>query len=539
MVNSSVRVAIVGSGFAGLGLAIRMRQQGIDDFVVLERADEVGGTWRDNTYPGLTCDVPSHLYSFSFAPNADWSRSFSPQAEILEYLKGCADRYGIRRFVRFGHEVKAARWDDQAQRWCIETSQGEWTAQVLVAGMGPLSEPSTPELSGLDTFEGTTFHSAAWDHAHDLTGERVAVVGTGASSIQFVPQIQPEVAGLQVYQRTAPWIVPRTDRRISRLERFLLRRMPGVQRAWRAAIYWGRETYAWGFVKPRRIRHLQRLAIAHMRRQVRDPGLREKLTPDYVIGCKRILISNDYYPALTRPNVEVVTDGITEVRPHSIVTADGTERTVDTIIFGTGFHVTDPPAAGRLWGEGGILLADAWRDGMEAYLGSTIAGFPNLFMLIGPNTGLGHTSMVFMIESQISYVLDCLRTMDEQGLASVDVRPVSSGPTTRSSRPSWRTRSGTWVAARAGISTTGAGTPRSGPPTPGASGAAPAASTPTRTRRWRPLPPGRTPSWPRRDRAAEPRNLHRNARIRALSGPASGRMAAANALSGRHDPPVA
>jgi cation diffusion facilitator CzcD-associated flavoprotein CzcO len=423
MVDRDVRVAVVGTGFAGLGMAIRLRGAGIEDLVVFERADDVGGTWRDNTYPGCTCDVPSHLYSFSFAPNPDWSRSFSPQPEILSYLRGCADRYGVRPHIRFGHEVRAARWDETAGRWRIETSQGEYTAQMLVAGMGPLSEPSVPSLPGLSSFEGTVFHSAQWNHSHDLAGERVAVIGTGASAIQFVPKIQPQVASLLVFQRTPPWIVPRTDRRISRVERFLLRRLPGVQQAWRGAIYWGRETFVWGFVRPRVIRNLQRLARGHLRRQVPDPVLASQLTPDYTIGCKRILISNDYYPALSQPNVSLVTSAVASVRPRSVVSADGVEHPVDTIIFGTGFHVTDPPAATRVWGRDGLLLADAWRDGMSAYLGGAIARFPNMFMLIGPNTGLGHTSMVFMIESQIAYVLDCLRVMSQRGLATVSVRP--------------------------------------------------------------------------------------------------------------------
>jgi len=422
---SHTRVAIVGSGFAGLGLAIRLRQEGRHDFVVFERADEVGGTWRDNSYPGCACDVPSNLYSFSFAPNPDWTRSFSPQPEILDYLRGCADRFGVRPHIRFGHEVLDARWDEAERRWHITTSHGEHTADYLALGIGPLSDPAVPDLPGLDTFEGTVFHSARWDHDHDLRDERVAVIGTGASAIQFVPQIQPLVGRLHLFQRTAPWVVPRTDRRFSQLQHRLMRHLPGYQRALRTLIYWARETYVWGFVRPRVIRRLQGLAVRHLERQVPDPALRAKLVPDYTIGCKRILISSDYYPSLAEPNVEVVTEGVTEVRPKSVVAADGTEREVDTIVFGTGFHVTEPRAAGKVFGTGGRSLRDAWESsgGMSAYLGGAITGFPNLFMLIGPNTGLGHTSMVFMIESQLAYVLDCLRYMDEHGVATVDVRP--------------------------------------------------------------------------------------------------------------------
>ncbi|HEX6417875.1 MAG TPA: NAD(P)/FAD-dependent oxidoreductase [Acidimicrobiales bacterium] len=419
-----VRVAIVGAGFAGLAMAIRLKQAGIDDFVVFERGDDVGGTWRDNTYPGAACDVPSHLYSFSFAPNPRWSRSFSPQHEILDYLRDTARRHGVMPRIRLGTPVTGMRWIDAARVWRVDTPGGSVTANVLVPGMGALSEPKLPDIPGLDRFEGTLFHSAAWDHDHDLAGETVAVVGTGASSIQFVPEIQPAVGRLHVFQRTPPWVIPRTDRPLTPAEHRLFRAVPAAQRAVRAAIYWGRELYAWGFARPRRMRAPQRLALAHLRRQVPDPELRARLTPDYTMGCKRILISNDWYPALTRPNVELVTDRIAEVRARSIVTADGTERPVDTIICGTGFHVTDFPAGDHIHGPGGESLGDVWRGrgSMEAYLGTAVAGFPNLFLLVGPNTGLGHTSMVFMIESQVNYVLGALRHMTGAGATTVEVR---------------------------------------------------------------------------------------------------------------------
>ena len=417
------RVAVVGSGFAGLGMAIRLRRAGIEDFVVLERADDVGGTWRDNSYPGCACDVPSHLYSFSFAPNPAWTSTFSPQPEIWDYLRACAQRYGVMEHIRFGHEVHDAAWDEDAQHWCIETSQGALTAQVLVLGTGPLSAPSIPDLPGLERFEGTTFHSATWDHDHDLDGERVAVVGTGASAIQFVPQIQPRVGKLHVFQRTAPWIMPRPDRPLKPWERRLYRALPAAQLLMRAGIYWARESFVLGFRHPRVMRLGQRLALRHLHRQVGDPELRRKLTPTYRMGCKRVLISNDYLPALTRPNVELVTDAIAEVRPRSIVTADGIEREVDTIIFGTGFHVTDMPAAERVRGADGRSLAEHWNGSPQAHMGAMVAGYPNLFFLVGPNTGLGHNSIVFMIESQCNYVLSALRLMDQRGAAELDVRP--------------------------------------------------------------------------------------------------------------------
>ncbi len=428
-----VKVVIIGSGFAGLGMAIRLKEAGISDFVVLERAGEVGGTWRDNTYPGAACDVPSHLYSFSFAPNPNWSSSFSPQHEIQDYLRRTAGDFGVRPHLRFGAEVRHARWDEPTARWQVETTQARYEAQFLVSATGALSDPSVPELPGLERFAGTTFHSARWRHDHDLTGERVAVIGTGASAIQFVPQIQPRVGRLAVFQRTPPWIVPRWDRRFTRPERWLFRHLPVIQRLARNGIYWSREAYVFGFAfDPRLMKGAELVARAYLRRQVPDSGLRARLTPDYTIGCKRILISNDYLPALSKPNVDLVTAGIAEVRERSIVTADGTQRPVDTIIFGTGFHVTDIPVASRLAGRGGLLLSEHWRGGMHAHRGTTTAGFPNLFVLVGPNTGLGHSSQVVMIESQIAYVVDALRRASACGAATIEVRPEAEA--------AWNTR---------------------------------------------------------------------------------------------------
>lgn len=419
-----VRVAVIGTGFAGLGMAVALKRAGIDEFVLLERADDVGGTWRDNTYPGCACDVPSHLYSFSFAPNREWSHSFSPQPEIWDYLRRCVDNYGLGPHLRLRHEVTGAAWDDGAARWRIDTTAGPITADVLVSGTGALSEPSLPDLPGLGVFEGRMFHSAHWDHEHDLTGERVAVIGTGASAVQFVPEIRPKVAHLTVFQRTAPWIVPRFGREFSPRERAMHRRLPVSQRLARAWIYWSREVLVLPFTRrPNLMRFIQKVAAAHLRRQVRNPELRAKLTPDYRIGCKRILLSDDYYPALQHHNVELVTDAIAEVRPRAVVTADGREHPADTIIFGTGFRVTAAPVASLVRGRDGRTLAEHWSDGMQAYRGTTVAGFPNFFMLVGPNTGLGHSSMVFMIESQVRYVMDSLREMAERGADVVEVMP--------------------------------------------------------------------------------------------------------------------
>lgn len=418
-----VEVAIVGSGFGGLGAAIRLKQEGIHDLVLLERADDVGGTWRDNTYPGCACDVQSHLYSFSFAPNPEWSRAFSPQPEIQAYLKRCAEEFGVMPHVRLGHEVRGAAWDADALRWRIETTRGPFSARVLVVAAGALSDPVVPPLPGLETFRGAAFHSARWDHGFDLRGRRVAVVGTGASAIQFVPEIQPLVSRLHLFQRTAPWIIPRHDHALSPRRQRLYRRFPAAQRAVRGAIYLLREGMVLGFRHPRMMRLAQRAALRHLERGVPDPALRAKLTPDFTMGCKRVLLSNDYLPALSRPNVEVVTERIAEVRAETIVTADGVEREVDAILFGTGFQPTDPPLGRAIRGRGGRTLAQAWEGSPRAHLGSTVAGFPNLFFLLGPNTGLGHTSVVYMIEAQVEHLLAAMHHMRERGVAALEPRP--------------------------------------------------------------------------------------------------------------------
>jgi cation diffusion facilitator CzcD-associated flavoprotein CzcO len=416
-------VAIVGSGFAGLGMAIRLREAGIEDFVVLERADDVGGTWRDNSYPGCACDVPSHLYSFSFAPNPGWSHTYSSQPEIREYLRHVVDRFGIAPHIRLSCTVQGARWDEDAKRWEIQTSQGPVRARVLVSGTGPLVEPKIPDFPGLERFEGPMFHSARWDHSVSLAGKRVAAIGTGASAIQFVPAIAPDVAQLHVFQRTPPWVMPHSSRPVTRFEKTLYRRFPPAQRLVRGAIYASRELLVLGFVKhPRLMPLLERVARRHMTRHLTDPELVRKATPDYTIGCKRILPSNGWYPALARDNVELVTDAVTEIRERSVATADGTEREVDAIVFGTGFHVVDMPVGRLVHGRGGTTLADVWNGSPRAHLGCTVAGFPNLFILLGPNTGLGHNSMVYMIESQISYVLGALRELRSRGADLVEVR---------------------------------------------------------------------------------------------------------------------
>jgi len=421
---SHTRIAIVGAGFAGLGAAIRLRQEGIDDFVVFEKNGDVGGTWWDNSYPGCRCDVPSHLYSFSFALNPEWSNTYSPQPEIWAYLRQTAERFGVLPHIRLNTAVTDASWDTAGGRWRLETAEGVHTADVLIGGNGALSEPSTPDIPGLDRFQGKAFHSARWDSNEQLAAKRVGVIGTGASAIQIVPSIQPDVAQIHVFQRTPPWVVPHSSRPITEIERTVYKRVPGAQRAVRALVYWSRELVAYGMTRnPRMLKPVRRLATRHLRDQVKDPALRKKLKPRYTPGCKRLLPSNDYYPALTKDNVEVVTDGVTELRERSIVTADGTEREIDVLVLATGFHVTDNPMMEHIRGRDGRSLLEQWRaSGAQAYLGTTVQNFPNLFLLAGPNTGIGHTSLVFMIEAQIDYVIGALRAMDTRQAATVEIR---------------------------------------------------------------------------------------------------------------------
>ena len=413
-----VRVAVIGAGFGGLGAGIRFLDAGIRDFAILERGDAVGGTWRDNTYPGCACDVPSHLYSFSFAPNPRWSRSFSGQPEIRAYLEDVADRPGLRARLFLNAAVTGALWQEADSRWRISTSRGELTADVLVSAGGPLSEPSTPDIPGLDAFPGAVFHSARWDHETDLAGKRIAVIGTGASAIQLVPRLQRKAAQLILFQRTPAWVMPRRDRRITGLEKWLYAHVPPTQRLARLGIYLGREATVVGFVKrPAILKAAQRVALHHLGRAVKDPELRAKLTPRYVMGCKRVLLSNDYYPALAQPNAEVVAAGLAAVEGNTLIGSDGTRHEVDAIVFATGFHTVDMPMARQVWGVGGRSLAEVWGGDMRALRGTTVAGFPNLCFVIGPNTGLGHNSMVHIIESQLSYIVDFVQSVGRPGAA--------------------------------------------------------------------------------------------------------------------------
>ncbi|MET1078098.1 MAG: NAD(P)/FAD-dependent oxidoreductase [Pseudomonas sp.] len=419
-----LQVLIIGTGFAGLGLAIRLRQAGIEDFLLLEKAHALGGTWRDNRYPGAACDVPSHLYCFSFEPKADWSRTYAPQAEILAYLQHCADKYGVSAHIRFGAEVEAARFDASTGLWQVSCGNGQVLhARALVSACGQLNRPAYPLIEGQQRFQGETFHSACWNPDYDLRGKRVAVIGSGASAVQFVPQIVPQVAGLLLFQRSAPYVIAKPDRAYRPWEQRLLRRCPGLLRLDRGLKYLQHEVRALAFIAfPR----LMALYIGrfrrHLARAVSDPALRRQLTPDYPLGCKRILISNDYYPALTQAQVRVVSQPIQRLTEQAVVTGDGEVHQVDAIIYASGFAATDFLAPMRINGLAGRELNQAWREGAEAYKGISVSGFPNLFLLYGPNTNLGHNSIVYMLESQFAYVLGCLDWLRQPGLRYLDVK---------------------------------------------------------------------------------------------------------------------
>ncbi len=414
------RTLIIGSGFSGLGMGIALQQQNVD-FLILEKADDIGGTWRDNTYPGCACDIPSHMYSFSFEPKPDWQHMWSFQPEIQDYLQGVTDKYGLRRYIRFNSHVDRAHWDDDEMRWHVFTDDGrEFVAQFVVSGAGGLHIPLIPDFDGLDDFRdagGTVFHSAEWDHGVDLTGKRVAVIGTGASAIQIVPEIVKDVAALQLYQRTPAWVMPRPNNPIPPWMRQMFTYVPGTRAAMRAGIYWIHETVGFAMTKqPRLLKLGELMGKWNIRRSVKDPQLRKKLTPNYRAGCKRILNSDTYYVGIANPKTEVITDGIARFTKTGIVAGDGTEREVDVVVCATGFHVTDSYTYVDIKGRAGEDLVDRWnREGIAALRGITIADVPNLFFLLGPNTALGHNSVVFMIESQIRYAAHAIAAVDKRG----------------------------------------------------------------------------------------------------------------------------
>ncbi|AHM63510.1 4-hydroxyacetophenone monooxygenase HAPMO [Flammeovirgaceae bacterium 311] len=423
-----VAVGIIGAGFAGLVAALRLKKSGRNSFLIFERAAEIGGTWRDNVYPGCACDIASPLYSFADEPNPDWSRLYSNQPEILAYLKEVVAKRGLNRHIRFNSDIVEASFLQEQGYWQVTDRQGTTTtAGVLLLGLGPLNRPFIPDFKAFNDFRGTSFHSSQWDTTYNYKGKRVAVIGTGASAIQIVPAIAPEVAQLTVLQRTPAWITPRYYHAISSLIQKTYHRFPFLQKVVREFIYWSNEFIGLGFIGSKLVnKTISRLSLRKLRKEVKDPDVRRKLTPDYTLGCKRILRSDDYYPSFNRPHVKLVTDSIERFTERGILTADGTEHLLDAIIFATGFVAADINLYTRIMGLQGRSLVDEWQqNGAEAFMGTTISGYPNLGFLLGPNTGLGHNSVVHMMESQMNYLMLYLEYLESRGSGSfLDVKPV-------------------------------------------------------------------------------------------------------------------
>jgi cation diffusion facilitator CzcD-associated flavoprotein CzcO len=459
MPEHSYRVVVVGAGFGGIGMGIALRRAGIEDFLIIDKGDEPGGTWRDNTYPGAACDVPAHLYSFSFRPGR-WSGRFPPQREILGYLRDLAGENGLGPHLRLGSGVAACEFDERRAVWQVTLGTGERIqARAVVSAVGQLNRPALPDIPGRGDFAGPSWHSARWDHGTDLAGKRVAVVGTGASAIQFVPEVAKTAAHVDVYQRTPPYVLPKTDRRYREAELAFYARFPVARKADRLRIFLYGELLTSGFVlSPKFLAAPMAMWRRQLRTQITDPGLRAKCVPGYLMGCKRVLFSNDWYPTLARPNVDLVTDPIERIVPGGVVTAGGTTRPADAIVYGTGFKTLDFLAPMEVTGLGGSGLDQAWHDGAEAYLGISVAGFPNFFMLYGPNTNLGGNSILYMLEGQIGYVTAALRALQTERLDWIDVRPEVQRSfnawVTRSSRTSvWESGCRNWYTTASGRNT--------------------------------------------------------------------------------------
>ena len=417
-----MRVAVVGSGFGGLCMAIKLKQAGIQDFAVLERGSSIGGTWRDNTYPGCACDVPSHLYSYSFEPEPNWTHPYARQPQIRAYIERCADKYELRPHVQLGATLSEARFDEQSHLWRCKTAEGDsFSTDILVSATGGLSNPLLPKLPGLELFEGPKFHSAQWDHSQNLAGKRVAIIGTGASTIQFLPHVARDAQHVTLFQRTPPWVMPKHDKPFSAFERFLFRSIGARRKLRRLRIFMALEMVGVAFRRPNMMRLAALEGVRHIREHIKDPALARQLTPTYTPGCKRVLLSNDYYPALARPNVDVESSPIAELRAHSILTRDGREVAADAIVFGTGFDVHSTQQRHRVEGRNGAVLGEN-GVGKQAYLGTMIAGFPNFFMLAGPNAGLGHNSMIFILEGAVRQTMKALALLEQRGANTVEVR---------------------------------------------------------------------------------------------------------------------
>jgi cation diffusion facilitator CzcD-associated flavoprotein CzcO len=418
-------LVIIGAGFAGIGMAIQLKKAGIDSFTMFERAGEIGGTWRDNTYPGAACDVPSHVYSLSFEPNPNWSRMFSESSEIESYLLGLVEKWRLRSHLRLNTEIVEARFDEPSGTWRLTTSEGETViARAVISGVGGLVDPALPRIKGLENFAGELFHTARWNHDYDLMGKNVAVIGTGASAVQVVPSIAPRVGKLSVFQRTPAWVMPKRDRRYREQRKRFYQRFPLALRFSRFLKYALSEIFGpLVFLNSKRLSAIGEFgSMQHLRASVRDPALRAKLTPHFQFGCKRILISDDYWPTFERDNVDLVTEPIEEIRSNGIVTKDGVEHPVDAIVLATGFALGLAKAPFPVTGRGGKTLDDAWQNGAVAYKGMTVSGFPNWFILMGPNTGPGHTSVLVYTEAQIAYALQAIEKLMAEKLKYVDIR---------------------------------------------------------------------------------------------------------------------
>lgn len=405
------QVAIIGAGFGGLAMAIRLLQRNIHNFLILEKSNEVGGTWRENQYPGAACDVQSHLYSLSFAPKTDWSKRYADAPEIFQYIQDVVQQFNLREYCQFNSEVVHTEYHEKECLWHVTLKDGrQLSCQYLIFASGPLHVPQIPHIKGIEKFQGKVFHSSQWDHQYDLNGKVVASIGTGGSAIQYIPEIAPQVKQIYVMQRTAAWVIPRDERKYLNVEKKLFKQADWFRKLHRARLYWSNESRAIPIMQPSVMKYTQKLAEAFIRFQVKDKQLAQKLTPDYIMGCKRILVSNKYFPTFNRDNVELVTDAILELTADSIITKDGKMRKIDCLIYGTGF-ITDP----RIYlqpfsclGEHGVELKQAWKDGAESYYGISHNGFPNLFQLLGPNTVLAHNSVIFMIEAQVDYILQMM-----------------------------------------------------------------------------------------------------------------------------------
>lgn len=418
-------VLIIGAGFAGIGTAIRLLQQGIDDFLILERSTDVGGTWRDNSYPGAACDVPSLLYSFGFEQNPNWSRAYSGSSEILEYIKGIVDKHALRRFIRFGVTVTGLHFDDETGTWTAETDEGSnYYGRSVVMANGPLSNASFPDIRGLDTYTGHKILSARWDHDYDMTDKRVAVIGTGASAVQIIPELVKVARSVKVFQRTPGWVLPKPDFPHPEWTRSAFSRLPVLQRAARQAWFWGHEIMAVGMVwNTPATSAIQWIAKANLRRQVKERWLRRQLTPDFRPGCKRMLMTSDYYPALQRENCKLISWPIATISPTGIRTADGVEHELDCIVFATGFDVCKAGTPFPITGSHGRDLAEEWSTGARAYKSVSVSGYPNLFFTFGPNSGPGHNSALVYMESEIDYIVKAIRLIIDHHLHSIDVEP--------------------------------------------------------------------------------------------------------------------